>query len=286
MIRATKKTADLRGREVAFQGLRTYRLASRNHDVIKRVRRLRRRTYRDREGRFLVEGPNLLNEAASSGANIRELLYLPDRSFEADLIRGRLTEKPQCFEINAELLGWISDVVTSQGIVGVVDLLDRSYEDVVTGGLSMAIVADQVRDPGNLGALVRIADATALDTFMVTAGSVDPYNSKVVRSAAGSHFHLPIVRNVDMLEVTSELRASGVRVLGLDSHSGSDYLGIDYTGPVVFVVGNEAFGFSEADRAAMDGTVRIKMPGRAESLNVAAAAAVVLFEALRQRKAV
>jgi TrmH family RNA methyltransferase len=252
--------------------------------VIKRVRRLRRRTYRDREGVFVVEGRNLLNEAINSGAKVKELLFVADRAIDADIMRRTLDPEPVTYEITGDILRWVSEVVTSQGILGVVGQVDSQYDEIVGREVTFVLIADQVRDPGNMGALVRVADAAGMDGLLATAGSVDLYNPKVVRSAAGSHFHIPTGRDAEMRRLTADLGAAGVKTLGLDSRGDTDYRDVDYSLPVAIAVGNEAFGFSDEDRGLMDGTIRIDMPGRAESLNVASSAAVVLFEALRQRR--
>lgn len=262
--------------------LTLHSINSRNHKVIKRVRRLRRRTFRDREGMFLVEGVTLVQEAVSSGARLTELLYVNSRSEEAGLITSEVGRQLLCYEISQDLMEWVSDVVTSQGILGVLEQVDIEYEDVLSREISLLLIADQVRDPGNLGALVRIADAVGVDGFMLTAGCADLYNPKVVRAAAGSHFHMPLVRNVNMARLKNDLASRGMKLLGLDARGDMSYLDAGLDGRTALVVGNEAFGISEEDRELLDGSVHIPMPGKAESLNVATAAGIVLFEALRQ----
>jgi TrmH family RNA methyltransferase len=258
-------------------------ITSRNHEVVKRFRKLSRRTYRDRFDLFLVEGLNLITEGLDSGTKLKELAYVDSRAEEAGYIRRRLDEPVQMHEVSQPLMDWISDVVTSQGIVGIMEQVTADYDELIKGEVSLLLVADQVRDPGNLGALLRIADAAALDGFVMTAGSVDLYNPKVVRSAAGSHFHVPMARDVDVARLSADLQGKG-SILGLDPGGDRSYLDEDFSRPVALVVGNEAFGIPDEDRSYLDGTVYIDMPGKAESLNVASAAAVVLFEALRQRR--
>jgi TrmH family RNA methyltransferase len=259
-------------------------ITSKNHFAIKRARRLRRRTYRDREGLFLIEGRNLLSEAVGSKAVLRELLYVDSRTDEARLIAGETPGQITSYKISESLMDVVSDVVSNQGIVGVLEQVDEGYEEFVSrNDLSLLLVADKVRDPGNLGALMRIADAAGADGFVLTSGSVDLYNPKVVRSAAGSHFHLPLVRGVDLEAFATDVRGRGMHLWGLDPHGGKSYLEVDYREPITFIVGNEAFGLDDEDRRLVDGTVQIRMSGKSESLNVASAAAVVLFEALRQR---
>jgi len=258
-------------------------ITSRNHEVVKRFRKLSRRTYRDRFDLFLVEGLNLITEGLDSGAKLKELAYVDSRAEEAAYVRRRLDEPVLMHEVSEPLMDWISDVVTSQGIVGIMEQVTADYETLIKGDLSMLMVADQVRDPGNLGALLRIADAAGVDGFVMTAGCVDLYNPKVVRSAAGSHFHVPFARDVEVRRLAEDL-GGRVAMLGLDPRGDRSYLDEDFSRPVALVVGNEAFGIPDEDRSRLAGTVYIDMPGKAESLNVASAAAVVLFEALRQRR--
>ena len=200
-------------------------------------------------------------------------------------MRSRYAEHVPAHQLSQPLMEWISDAVTAQGIVGVFEQIDVPYEDLRPSEASLLLVADQVRDPGNLGSLLRIADAAAVDGFLMTEGCVDSYNPKVVRSAAGAHFHVRISRGVGLERLRRD--TEGVfSIMGLDPRGDVDYLDAVMTGPVALVVGNEAFGIVEEDMAHLDCTLSIRMPGRAESLNVASAAAVVLFEALRQRDAV
>ncbi|MBU1672205.1 MAG: RNA methyltransferase [Actinobacteria bacterium] len=257
-------------------------ISSRNHDVARRVKRLYRRTYRQKDGVFLVEGFNLVREGLDSGALLRELVYVETRAEEAAfLLKGRGV-RVQTNVVSSELMGWLSDVVTSQGILGVFEQPHLAADGLPTVDGGLLLVADQVRDPGNMGSLLRIADAVGADGFVMTSGCVDVYNPKVVRSAAGAHFRVPLAPGTEIAELRESL-GDGMVMLGLDPRGNRSYLEVDYRGPVALVVGNEAFGIGEEDRGRLDDTVFIPMPGSAESLNVASAAAIVMFEALRQR---
>lgn len=141
---------------------------------------------------------------------------------------------------------------------------------------TFVVVADRLSDPGNLGTILRSAEAAGVDAVALTPGSVDPYNPKAVRASAGALFHVPVV-TADL----DTLRAAGLRLLGASSHQGQVHTTVDWTGRLAVVVGNEAHGLP--DDAAVDGWVRIEHHGRAESLNVAMAATVLVFEAARSR---
>ncbi|MCB0966299.1 MAG: RNA methyltransferase [Ilumatobacter sp.] len=139
-----------------------------------------------------------------------------------------------------------------------------------------AIVADRLNDPGNLGTILRSAEAAGIDAVVLTPGSVDPYNPKVVRAAAGALFHIPVVE-----ATLDEVRAAGLRLVGTSSHQGESYATADWSGRVAIVMGSEAHGLP--DDAPIDQWVRIEHRGRAESLNVAMATTLLAFEATRQR---
>ncbi|MBN1288273.1 MAG: RNA methyltransferase [Actinobacteria bacterium] len=258
-------------------------ISSRHHDIIKRLRKLSKRAYRDAQHQFIVEGLNLLSEASTAGAVLNTLVYVDSRAEEKRLVESMFEGEFPSYMINQDLMNSISGAVTAPGILGVLGQIEDSYDRILSENGSLFVVADQVRDPGNLGALLRIADAAGVDGFLMTPGCADYYNPKVVRAAAGSHFHLKSARDVDMKTARDNLAGVNTKILGLDPRGETDYLDIDFSGPVALVVGNEAAGVSAENRALLDCTVRIPMPGKAESMNVATAAAVVVFEALRQR---
>ncbi len=143
-------------------------------------------------------------------------------------------------------------------------------------GAEFVLVADQLNDPGNLGTILRSSEAAGVDAVVLTPGSVDPFNPKVVRASAGALFHVPVID-----ATIDDVRAGGLRLVGTSSHRGERHVDTDWSGRVAVVVGNEAHGL--ADDAPMDGWVRIVHRGRAESLNVAMAATILAFEAARQR---
>jgi TrmH family RNA methyltransferase len=174
----------------------------------------------------------------------------------------------------------VAGTVTPQGVLAVFPMVDRDPE-VLAGG-TLVVVLDDVRDPGNAGTVLRTADAAGADAVVCCGGTVDPYNPKTVRSSAGSLFHVPLVVEPDTGRALAALAAHGYRRLGAVVRGGEDYVAVDWTRPTAVVLGNEAAGLPEG--LALDATVAIPMAGRAESLNVGTACAVLCFEALRQRR--
>ncbi len=180
-------------------------------------------------------------------------------------------------------MGKLTSTVTPQGLLGVAAYLDTGLETLAADAGCVAIL-HSVRDPGNAGTILRSADAAGADAVVFSADSVDVYNPKTVRASAGSLFHLPIVRGVDTPAAVGALRERGMRVLAMDARGETDLYELDLSDPVAFLFGNEAWGLPEEVARLADATVRVPIQGRTESLNLAAAATVCLFEWNRQRR--
>ncbi len=155
-------------------------------------------------------------------------------------------------------------------------IVGRAVEGVDLAAADLVVVADRLNDPGNLGTILRSSEAAGAEAVVLTPGSVDPFNPKVVRSSAGALFHVPVVA-ADLAAV----RAAGLRLIGTSSHRGTPHTDSDWSGRIALVVGSEAHGLPED--APVDGWVRIDHRGRAESLNVAMATTLLVFEAARAR---
>jgi TrmH family RNA methyltransferase len=174
----------------------------------------------------------------------------------------------------------VADTVTPQPVLATFSMFDRPPESLQGGALVVVLV--DVRDPGNAGTALRSADAAGADAVVCCGGTVDPYNPKTVRSSAGSLFHIPLVVIDDVGDALEALDTFGYRRVGAVARNGEDYAAVDWRQRTALVLGNESAGLP--DDLALDGTVGIPMAGRAESLNVGVACAVLCFEALRQRR--
>lgn len=176
----------------------------------------------------------------------------------------------------------LSDTVTPQGLVGVARLIDVPLADVLPARL--VVVLAYARDPGNAGTILRTADAAGADAVVFPDDSVDPYNPKCVRSSAGSLFHLPVVVGGDVAEAMATLRGNGLKVLATTADGGTLLDDADLAGPTAWVFGNEAWGLPAEVVALADERVRVPIHGRAESLNLATAAAVCLYASARGQR--
>jgi RNA methyltransferase, TrmH family len=248
---------------------------------------------------FVVEGVNVLAAALEAAAAIESVYVSPEgRSHAAvsDVVARAHERGIRVHDLGTGVMERIADTVTPQGVCAVVAMVDVPLEAALSSSALPALPATRatasgrtilvcvdVRDPGNLGAVLRSADASGAHAVVCCEGTVDPYNPKVVRASAGSLFHIPIVVSPDSLTTLAALAAAGFLRLGTSAHGGTDYVQVDFRSRVALVLGNEAAGLPDDVIAALDGSVAIPMYGRAESLNVAMAATVLCFEAARQR---
>jgi len=202
------------------------------------------------------------------------------RARHSQLVEAAAAAKVPVHEIGGELMAELAQTVTPQGLLAVCPFIDVPLADLVATSPRLVVVLANVRDPGNAGTVLRTADAAGADGVIFADASVDPYNSKCVRSSAGSLFHLPIVTAVPLAEVVSTLRQAEIAVLAAD---GSASLSLDQLGdarlgkPTAWIFGNEAWGLPSDLLELADEAVAVPIYGRAESLNLAAAAAVCLY---------
>ncbi len=189
------------------------------------------------------------------------------------------------FELDSGVLARVTDTITPQPVVAVVETPKFDLSDVRALTPQLTVVCVDVRDPGNAGTVVRSAWAAGADAVLFCEGAVDPWNPKAVRSSAGAVLHVPVVTAGPPADILHEIAGWGVRRLAAVRDGGEDYARVDLTVPSALVLGNEAAGLPiELLRQNIDGWVSIPMPGGAESLNVGMAAAVLCFEASRQRR--
>lgn len=185
------------------------------------------------------------------------------------------------YELAPGVVEKVADTVTPQPLLAVVRTPEATLDDLAQA--TFVVVCVDVRDPGNAGAVIRSADAAGADGVVCCAGTVDPFNPKTVRASAGSVLHLPVVAGGEPTAVLQSLKGWGMACRAAVAHGGTDYTEVDLVSPLALVLGNEASGLPDALAATIDGGVTIPMAGRAESLNVSMAAAVLLFEVRRAR---
>lgn len=254
-------------------------IASPSNPKIKFVRSLSRRRAREEAKQFVVEGVRLIEEAV--GAGIIPALVLYTMSIHGDRRARILLEKinastRELYEVSDAVMQAISGTETPQGILAVVPFVSLP----MPAQPQFVLILDAVRDPGNVGAILRSARAAGVDQVLLAPGTVDPYNDKVVRAAVGAHFRVPL-RVVRTWEEIEQPIHGTLRVYLADVHGEMDYTRADWSRPVALIIGGEAEGASDAARKIATARVRIPMRGGTESLNAAMAATLLMFEVTR-----
>lgn len=263
-------------------------MASRRAPLDARVRQLRglarRKADRDAAGVALVESATVLDVALDAGLDVVRVIVESDRADATDerVVDRAVRSGAEVFDVGAGTLAGLVSAKTPQPVAAVVARPQASLAEVVAAA-SLAVVVVELADPGNLGTVVRSAEAAGADCVVVTGTSVDVWSPKVVRSSAGAVFLVPVVEAATA-DGLAALADAGLSCLGADAASGVPYDHADLTAPVALVVGNEARGLSPEVVERLDGRIHIPLAGRSESLNAAMAASVLVFEAARQRR--
>jgi TrmH family RNA methyltransferase len=253
------------------------------------ARRLASRAFRAKQRLFLAEGPQAVREAAAEKGLLSELFATAEAAGRHPEILDAAHAGGATVTITTdEVVDSLGDTVAGQGIVGVCRFLDQPLAAVLERPVKLIVLLAHIRDPGNAGSVLRAADAAGADAVLFSGESVDVYNPKVVRTSVGSLFHLPVVTGVDLPEAAAALRQRGLRVLAADGSGPADLDDEADSGalasPTCWMFGNEAWGLPEPVRALADETVRVPIHGRAESLNLATAAAVCLYASARAQR--
>jgi TrmH family RNA methyltransferase len=280
---------------------------------LKAARRLTKRAFRQRERAFLAEGPQAVGEAFSSGAHISDLFVtVPARSRHSDLVAAIAGAGIGVHTVSGEVMDELAQTVTPQGLLAVCAFIDVPLTELdpktpkspktpkvlnipqtPDGGplapvLSLVALLANVRDPGNAGTVLRTADAAGAHAVVFADASVDPYNGKCVRASAGSLFHLPVVAGARLEDAVRTMRDAGLRIVAADGRAGRSLDEPDVQArlaePTAWMFGNEAWGLPPELVALADEPIAVPIYGRAESLNLAAAAAVCLYASARAQR--
>jgi TrmH family RNA methyltransferase len=257
---------------------------------LKAARRLTKRAFRQRERAFLAEGPQAVAEAFHCGARVTDLFVTaPARSRHHDLVTEIAAGGIPVHVVNGDIMDELAQTVTPQGLLAVCDFVDVPLAEVTAQAQpTLVALLANVRDPGNAGTVLRTADAAGAHAVVFADASVDPYNGKCVRASAGSLFHLPVVAGAGLEDAVLALRQAGLRIVAADGRDGRllDDPGVQarLAEPTAWMFGNEAWGLPPELVALADEPVAVPIYGRAESLNLAAAAAVCLYASARAQR--
>ncbi|MBH5317547.1 RNA methyltransferase [Paenibacillus sp. GSMTC-2017] len=265
-----------------FQNKQLY-IGSLQNERVKQWASLLDKKYRDRTNQFIIEGVHLIQEALKAGAEVKQIVFDEERGLPHELKEESYASTPgiEWVSTSKAIMAKCTGTDTPPPVFAVLNKLEIS-EEKLFGEDSLIIVLDGVRDPGNLGTIIRSADAAGADAVVLGKGCVDLYNPKSVRSTMGSLFHLPIVEG-DLSELLPKAKAHGATLVGTSLQAEHSCYSYNWKRATWLLMGNESEGLSQHVREQLDEAVIIPMAGRAESLNVAMASTILLFEALRQR---
>lgn len=250
---------------------------------VRSVAKLAKRPARQETGLFLLEGPQAVSEALEFRPDLILELYATPTALEryGDIGAAASEAGLEVEFVSEQVLESMADTVTPQGFIAVAQQFPTSIKDIFAGEPRLVVVLEEVRDPGNLGTIIRAADAAGADAVVLSGRTVDLYNPKVVRSTTGSLFHLPVAVGVELPAVLERARGAGLQVLAADI-KGEDLLAARSEGvlaqPTAWVFGNEARGLTDEHLELVDRAITVPIYGRAESMNLATAASVCLFE--------
>lgn len=263
-------------------------ITSPHNQLVKMVAALRQKKYRDELGLFTVEGVRLAEELAAAGWPVETCLFTETAAADsrAAKILGVLGNRCRLVQVSDPLYAKITDTQEPQGIMLVAPKRQAAFGDILSSRSEspLIVVLDGIQDPGNAGTVIRTADAAGCSGIVMLKGCVDLYAGKTVRATMGSLFHLPVVENMAGDDLLTALATAGIPLIATALKEATDYSAARLSGPVAIVFGNEGQGVSGELLARAAERIIIPIYGKAESLNVATAAAVTLYEAARQRR--
>jgi TrmH family RNA methyltransferase len=255
-------------------------------EKLKELLKLKTQKGRKTQGRFLIEGMRLCEEMANSNWEAESVLLT--RSFQNSSSGKKLLQKferrnVKTLPVKPEIIKKLSDTITPQGIIAVVKIKKFSLNELWSESSNIILALDAIRDPGNVGTLIRTADAFGIDGVILSLDTVELYNPKVIRSTMGSIFHLPIFHEVDLEKTIPQLKRQNFKIYGTDVKEGKDLDKLEYSGKICLLIGNEAEGLNKNLLDLSDEIIRIPIFGRAESLNASVAGGILLYEITKRK---
>ena len=277
------------------------KISSKDNSLIKHIKRLKEKKYRDEYGEFIVEGLKLINEAIQENADIRHIVVC-DGCDNSEMIESHLKYEMARLDfiyVPQNIFKMISDVENPQGVLAVIGKLknsERTYSNKDKSGEAeqtpktsniylnedIILALDDIQDPGNLGTILRTADSVGLKQILVSKGTADAYNPKVVRSTMGAIFRVNVIECDNLKETLKELQSKDYKVMTTSLKAKKSIYEVDYKKKII-VIGNEANGVSKKILNLADEKVIIPMLGKTESLNASVATGVILYEYVRQK---
>lgn len=261
------------------------KISSSSNSYFKEYRRLAgSRKYRRSAGKLALEGPHLVDEALAAGL-LPEVIFVTRSYLDGggEKICSDLPRWTRRYLLSPSLFAGLAHTETPQEVAAIFPFQEPDPAALPAGSLSLVLILDRLQDPGNMGTIIRTAAAAGADALFYGPGCVDPYSPKALRSTTGAIFHLPTAAVEDPLQLVKLLQRGGMTIVATQPRAGQSYWEIDYRKKTALLIGNESSGLSPKLIAAADFSVFIPQFSSLDSLNAAVAAAVIIYEALRQR---
>ena len=257
-------------------------ITSKDNELIKHIRKLKDKKYRDESNEYVVEGVKLVEEAVKENAKIKQIIVCEDTTSTYEIPTHIMLEiaKYECISVSDKIFNIITQVTNPQGIMAIIEKNAQNAKIDYTQDI--IVVLDDVQDPGNLGTILRTVDSIGLNQIIVSKGTADAFNSKVVRSTMGAIFRIKIIEVENLAQAIKEMRKHHFKLMVTSLQTKNSIYDIDFNKKII-VIGNEANGVSKEIQDMADEKAKIPMLGRTESLNASVAAGVVMYEYVRQK---
>lgn len=251
-------------------------IESKNNNLFKEIKKLKEKKHRIKSNKYLIEGLRFIEEAIKSKVSIDSIIFTESFKEKNPDLFLKINENIKLIQMNEALLKQLCSTENPQGIVGVINMQNKELKSG-----ELVVLVDKVQDPGNMGTIIRTAHAAGAAGIVMTKGTVDIYNDKTLRSTMGSIFYIPIVED-DSLDFVKSLKKEGYKLVVSSLQGKNNFFEENLQGKVMIAVGNEGNGVSDEVYDIADIKVKIPMPGEAESLNVAVATSIMIYEKIRQ----
>lgn len=261
-------------------------ITSYSNKLIKEIRKLNKKKYRNKKKLFFIEGIRIIEDSFKSNCDIQYIIYsnkLYNTSRGRELINKIKESNIECYEVENNLIKEISDTENPQGIIAVLKMKENSLQELKEEN-NFIVFLDRIQDPGNMGTIIRSADALGVDGIIINKGCVDIYNPKVLRATMGSVFNIPIIYSEDGTKTLLEFKNKGTNIFVTSLDSAEYCYDTDFEKDNILVIGNEGNGVSQEILDLSDKNIKIPIKGKAESLNAAIASSIIMYEGLRQRR--
>lgn len=257
-------------------------ITSKDNELIKHIRKLKDKKYRDESNEYVVEGVKLVEEAVKENAKIKQIIVCEDTTRTYEIPTHIMLEiaRYECISVSNKIFNIITQVTNPQGITAIIE--KNAQDAQIDYSQDIIVVLDDVQDPGNLGTILRTVDSIGLNQIIVSKGTADAFNSKVVRSTMGAIFRIKIIEVENLAQAIKEMRKHHFKLMVTSLQTKNSIYDIDFNKKII-VIGNEANGVSKEIQDMADEKAKIPMLGRTESLNASVAAGVVMYEYVRQK---